>query len=156
MTIEYVEFDKAAAREMWERVNVQLDSFVPVQAMREGIAIVGTVDIDAIYEVTDETAVQIVVAGCELQVDPENEQLNLQAGLCISPELRAVVTVKVSRMLKDELTEAIRKCGDWIEQTNGAPEGFVGESYDPDSEGQQEEDTLTAVVDPSASDDNPY
>jgi len=168
--IEYVDFNKEVAKEMWDHVSVNLDCFQAIKALREGIAIVATVDIDAAYELSDICAVNIVVLGCELQVDPENEQFNLQAGLNISPEFRAVLTIKVSRMLEKEISKAIRDCADWIEATADAPDGFIGEQYPPKEELVEEsdelieetdepdpfEDTLTAEVTPSDDQDNPY
>jgi hypothetical protein len=127
--IQYVDFNKEVAKEMWDHVSVNLDCFQAIKALREGIAIVGIVDIDAAYELTDTCAVNIVVLACELQVDPENEQFNLQAGLNISPELRAILTIKISRMLEKELSAAIRDCADWIEATADAPDGFIGEKF---------------------------
>jgi hypothetical protein len=172
--IEYVDFNKEVAKEMWDQVSINLDCFQPIKALREGIAIVATVDVDAAYELSDICAVNIVVLGCELQVDPENEQFNLQAGLNISPELRAVLTIKISRMLKDEIATAIKDCADWIEATAGAPDGFIGaefppkeapveesveETYDSDELVEEtdepdpfESDTLNAEVTPSDDD----
>jgi len=134
MTIEYVDFDRAAAREMWEQVSMELTCFTPIRALREDVAIIATVDIDAAYELTDTCAVNIVVLGCELQVDLEHKQLNLQAGLNISPEMRAVLTVMISNKLKDEISDAIEKCAQWIEATEDAPDGFIGETYEAPSE----------------------
>lgn len=162
MTVEYVDYDKVACKEMWDHVNVQLSNFVPVRALRDGVAIVGMVDIDIIYEVTDLCAVNLIVASCELQVDLEKQNLNLQAGLNISPEFRAIVTIKISRMLTDELSQAIKDCADWIEETAGAPDGFVGESFSANEESSTEEssdedETITAVVEPDPYEaDNPY
>ena len=155
---KYVDFDQKIAHDIWDRVNVELSEFVPMRALREGIAIVGTVDIDCVHQITEECAVQHIFAGCELQIDPENEQFNLQSGLHVSPELRAVITVKISRQMSDDLTKAIEDCANWVEATAGAPDGFVGETYD-ENEAAPEEETLTAVVEPaaaSASADCPY
>ncbi len=129
MKVEYVDYDKAVAKEMWDQVSVEFDHFKPMRALRDGIAIVGIVDIDAAYELTNTCAVNIVVLECEIQVDPENKQLNLMAGLNISPELRAILTIKASRALADELDAAIRACADWAEATADAPDGFVGEQF---------------------------
>ena len=134
MTIKYVDFDQAVAKEMWDQVSVNFDCFKPIRALRDGIAIVGIVDIDAAYELTNTCAVNIVILECELQIDPENQQLNLMAGLNISPELRAILTIKASRELKDEISAAIAECADWIEATAGAPDGFIGEAYDESGE----------------------
>ncbi len=163
MTIEYEKFDKAVAKEMWNHVSVDFDHFKPVRALRDGIAIIGIVDIDAAYELTDTCAVNIVVLECEVQVDPENQQLNLMAGLNISPELRAILTIKASRALKDEITAAIEECADWVEATAGAPNGFVGEEYseEQDESEESDEEPIVAEVHPAVkeanpSEDNPY
>jgi hypothetical protein len=173
MTIEYVDFDRAVAKEMWSQVSMELTCFTPIRALREDVAIIATVDIDAAYELTDTCAVNIVVLGCELQVDLEHKQLNLQAGLNISPELRAVLTVMISRKLSSEISDAIEKCAQWIEATEEAPDGFIGEQYPPataeaesdelieeTSEGDPfEHDTgelNVAEVTPESTDDNPY
>ncbi len=153
--LQYVEFDRAAAKQMWECVDVELVDFKPMQALRDGVAIVGVVDINCLYELSDTCAVQITVGGCELQVDPEEKNLNLQAGLNISPELRAVLTQKVSVILKSELSEAIEGCAEWIEATAGAPDGFVGEAEDVPAakaaavgSGEDDiEDQNTAIID---------
>jgi len=152
-SLKYVDFDKDACAKMWDHVNVQLSNFVPIRALRDGIAIVGMVDIDIIYEVTDVCAVNLVVAGCELQVDIENESLNLQAGLNISPEFRAIATIKISRLLKDELAQAIRDCAAWVEETADAPDGFIGESFNEAEEPSGEDEVVTAVVEPDPYED---
>lgn len=134
MTVEYVDYNKAVAKEMWDHVSVNFDCFKPIRALRDGIAIIGIVDIDAAYELTNTCAVNIVVLECEIQVDPENQQLNLMAGLNISPELRAILTIKASRALSAEITDAIEKCADWVEATADAPDGFIGETFELPSE----------------------
>ena len=174
MKIEYVEYNQAVAKEMWDHVSVEFDCFKPIRALRDGIAIIGIVDIDAAYELTDTCAVNIVVLECELQVDPENQQLNLMAGLNISPELRAILTIKASRALSKEITQAIRECADWVEDTEGAPDGFIGESYDASGKSDElieetdeadpfetGEETIVAEVHPAVreanpNEDNPY
>ena len=171
MTIEYVDFNQAVAKEMWDQVSVTFDHFKPIRALRDGIAIIGIVDVDAAYELSNTCAVNIVVLECELQIDLENQQLNLMAGLNISPELRAVITIKASRALSDEITDAIEGCTEWIEATAGAPDGFIGEAYDESDETIEETDEpdpfeenekpIVAEVHPAVkeanpSEDNPY
>jgi hypothetical protein len=115
--IEYVDFNKEVVNEMWDNVSVTFEDFKPIKAFQDGVAIVGTVDMDAAYKLTEICRVNIVVLGCEIQIDIENQQLNLQAGLNISPELRAILTIKASRELEDEIKAAINECADWIEAT---------------------------------------
>lgn len=174
MTVEYVDYNKAVAKEMWDHVSVNFDCFKPIRALRDGIAIIGIVDIDAAYELTDTCAVNIVILECELQVDLENQQLNLMAGLNISPELRAILTIKASRALSAEISAAIEQCTEWMEATAGAPDGFIGESFDESGESDElieetdevdpfesSEETIVAEVHPAVreanpSEDNPY
>lgn len=137
MTVEYVDYNKAVAKEMWDHVSVNFDCFKPIRALRDGIAIIGIVDIDAAYELTNTCAVNIVVLECEIQIDPENKQLNLMAGLNISPELRAILTIKASRALSAEISDAIEQCAQWIEATADAPDGFIGESYNESGESDE-------------------
>jgi hypothetical protein len=152
---EYVDFDKPAAAALWNVTKIVFSDFTPLKVLRDGFAVVGRVDIDALYEVTDQCAVQFLVVGCELQLDIENEQLNLQGGLNISPELRAVLTIRLTRLLSEEIAKAIDDCANWVEATEGAPDGFIGETYPPeDADETDEEQTSTAVVEGST--DNPY
>jgi len=140
--MEYVEFDRETTRKMLAHVDVELSNFVPVKALRDGIAIVGLVDIDMVYKLNNAT-VNIAIEKCELLVDFAESEFQLMPELAISTELRAALTIKVSEALSEKLCDAIRSCADWIEATNGAPDGFIGDTYDPDAEASDEEN-LTA------------
>ena len=163
---EYVDFDRAKAKEIWADVNVKLSEFTPLKVLRDGMAIVARVDLDVLYEITEECAVNFLVAGCEIQVDPEEGSMHLQGGLNISPELRAILTIMVSRKLSGEISQAIKECADWIEATAGAPDGFIGNEFPESGESETSEDEeapVSAVVTPPTEEDeaphdpaNPY